>query len=72
MPFVLDNNKIDAVCEYIKDNTANDASITVAIFIKDYTFKSPSAAAAVVLGRSSNGRKEWVLLDGRSLDQTGN
>ena len=30
MPFVLDNNKIGAVGEYIKDNTANDASITVA------------------------------------------
>ena len=40
-------------------------------FINDYRFKSPSAAAAVVLGRSSNGRKEWVLLDGRSLEQTG-
>ncbi len=30
MPFVLDNNKIGAVGEYIKDNTADDASITVA------------------------------------------
>ena len=40
-------------------------------FVQDYSFKSPSAAASVVLGRSSNGRKEWVLLDGRSLEQTG-
>lgn len=52
--------------ELIDNNIIQDR-----IFIKDYTFKSPSAAAAVVLGRSSNGRKEWVLLDGRSLDQTG-
>ena len=28
-------------------------------FAKDYTFSSPSAAAAIVLGRSANGRSEW-------------
>lgn len=29
------------------------------ILTKDTVFKSPSAASAIVLGRSSNGRKEW-------------
>lgn len=30
----------------------------------DFVFNSPSAAAAVVLGRASNGRTEWVRKDG--------
>jgi hypothetical protein len=32
-----------------------------ASFTKDYAFTSPSAAAAIVLGRSANGRLEWRL-----------
>ena len=32
------------------------------IFTIDYEFSSPSAAAAVVLGRSANGKKEWNLI----------
>ena len=28
-------------------------------FTQDYVFSSPSTAAAVVLGRSANGRIEW-------------
>ena len=31
------------------------------VFLQDYAFKSPSAAAAVILGRSANGRTEWKL-----------
>ena len=38
-------------------------------FMKDYTFSSVSAAAAVLLGRSANGRLEWTKLDGRTLAQ---
>jgi len=34
---------------------------------QDYTFNSPSTAAGVLLGRSSNGRVEWKNADGRSL-----
>lgn len=30
-------------------------------FTRDYVFGSPSAAAAVVLGRNSNGRNEWKV-----------
>ena len=37
------------------------------VFSEDYVFESPSAASAVVLGRASNGRKEWTTLDGRAL-----
>jgi uncharacterized protein DUF4357 len=31
-------------------------------FVRPYTFKSPSAAAAVVLDRNSNGRFEWKVV----------
>lgn len=37
------------------------------IFKEDYLFSSPSAAAAVVMGRSANGLTEWKLNDGRIL-----
>ena len=33
-------------------------------FTKDYAFKSPSAAAAVVNGRPANGTLEWRLEGG--------
>jgi hypothetical protein len=38
-------------------------------FTKDYLFNSPSSAAAMLMGRSSNGWKDWKLPDGRSLDE---
>lgn len=34
-------------------------------FAKPYSFKSPSAAAAVVLDRNANGRKEWKVVGSR-------
>lgn len=38
-------------------------------FTHDQVFASPSAAAAVVVGRSSNGRKEWTTQDtGQTYD----
>lgn len=38
-------------------------------FTQDYSFSSPSTAAAVVLGRSANGRVEWKAVDGRTLKE---
>jgi hypothetical protein len=37
------------------------------LFAQDYAFSSPSTAAAVVLGRSANGRIEWKDAGGRTL-----
>jgi hypothetical protein len=34
-----------------------------------HSFSSPSTAAAVVLGRSANGRVEWKAVDGRTLKE---
>ncbi len=31
------------------------------VFSRDYAFTSPSAAAAVVSGRSANGRTSWLV-----------
>lgn len=36
-------------------------------FTQDYLFGTPSGAAAVVLGRTSNGWVDWKSLDGRTL-----
>ena len=38
------------------------------IFTQDFEFPTPSAAAAVVLGRTANGWIEWVDESKRSLD----
>ncbi|EGI77621.1 DUF4357 domain-containing protein [Hylemonella gracilis] len=38
-------------------------------FTQDYPFSSPSTAAAVVLGRSANGRIEWKDAKGRTLKE---
>jgi hypothetical protein len=34
---------------------------------EDYVFSSPSTASGAMLGRSSNGRREWKTQDGRTL-----
>jgi hypothetical protein len=37
--------------------------------VQDYTFSSPSTAAAVMMARNANGRIEWKAADGRTLKQ---
>jgi hypothetical protein len=37
------------------------------VFEQDYLFSSPSSAAAVIMGRSANGLKEWKDDKGRAL-----
>lgn len=37
------------------------------VFTQDYAFTSPSQAAAVILGRTANGRVEWCDETGRTL-----
>ena len=41
----------------------------VYVFTKNYIFKSPSGAAAVILGRAANGWTEWKRNDGKTLDE---
>ena len=39
------------------------------VFTQYHAFNSPSGAAGVVLGRSSNGWREWTDENGRTLDE---
>ncbi len=39
------------------------------VLSQDYVFSSPSTAAAVLLGRSANGRTEWKTREGRTLKE---
>lgn len=41
----------------------------VYVFQQDYIFKSPSAAAATILGRSANGWVSWKDKNGKTLDE---
>lgn len=45
----------------------SNGTIKDGVFIKDYVFTSPSAASAIILGRPSNGNKDWKLDDGTML-----
>ncbi len=38
-------------------------------FAEDYVFSSPSTAAGVILGRSTNGREDWKTAEGVTLKQ---
>lgn len=38
------------------------------VFTQDYLFKSPSAAAAIVVGNNMNGWLSWKPKDGKTLD----
>lgn len=42
---------------------------TTVVFQKDHLFGSPSMAAIALLGRTSNGWKEWKSKDGTTLDE---
>lgn len=55
----------------LRKQLMSDGTIVNYVFTKDHKFDSISAAAAVILGRSSNGRKEWTKIDGRSYGQVG-
>ena len=55
----------------IRQNLMDDGIIVDNRFEVDCDFTSVSGAAAVVLGRPANGRKEWSLLDGRTIADVG-
>ncbi len=55
----------------LRENLIEDQTIQQVgeklVFSKDCLFSSPSAAAAIVMGRSANGLTEWKLDNGRIL-----
>lgn len=51
----------------LRQQLENDGTIVDHIFQRDYEFNAPSAASAVVLGRTSNGTIDWIDENGTKL-----
>ena len=54
--------------ELVKGDTVNESHDKL-ILSEDYLFSSPSAAAAVIMGRSANGLLEWKNKSGKTLKE---
>ena len=66
------STEVPSMPESFKKKRAQIISEKIVIdfeFTQDYLFSSPSTAAAVVMGRSANGLKEWKLKDGSNLGE---
>jgi hypothetical protein len=55
--------------ENLQEEGVLDVENGALVFQQDHAFNSPSGAAGVVLGRSSNGWRDWADDDGRTLDE---
>lgn len=51
----------------LRNKLLDNGTVVSDTFVKDYVFTSPSLAAAVIMGRSANGRIEWKNKDGITL-----
>ena len=69
----VSNNICDSLKKHKKSYVAlrqqleDDGVIVGHVFQEDYEFKSPSAAACVIHGHSSNGLTDWKTADGTKL-----
>ena len=58
----------DTVYLYCKGSGASAKGfVSTGVFQRDYEFNAPSAASAVVLGHTSNGKVDWKTEDGVKL-----
>lgn len=53
----------------LRNALIRDGVIENRSFVKDYEFNAPSAASAVILGRTSNGNDDWKTADGVKLKE---
>lgn len=53
----------------LRNTLEHEGVIQGRVFTRDYEFSAPSAASAVVLGRTSNGNIDWKTEDGRKLKE---
>lgn len=51
----------------LRNTLIKDGTISDRVFTRDYEFKAPSAASAVILGHTSNGNVDWKTSDGTKL-----
>ena len=56
-------------CVKFRNALIEEGAISNGLLTRDHIFSSPSAAATVMLGRSTNGRKRWVANDGRKYGE---
>ena len=54
-------------CLRLRNALVKDSVIIDRVFTRDYEFVAPSAASAVILGRTSNGNADWKTADGIKL-----
>ena len=55
--------------EELLDSSAAVARDGRFLFLEDHLFSSPSTAASVLVGKSSNGWRDWKTPEGRTLDE---
>lgn len=53
----------------LRNALIRDGVIENRSFVRDYEFNAPSAASAVILGRTSNGNDDWKTADGVKLKE---
>lgn len=53
----------------LRKKLETDGVIAKGIFVRNYEFSAPSAASAVILGRSSNGKTDWKTRSGKKLSE---
>ena len=53
----------------LRKKLETDGVIVEGIFVRNYEFSAPSAASAVILGRSSNGKTDWKTQSGKRLSE---
>ena len=51
----------------LRNALIKDGTISARVFTRNYEFKAPSAASAVILGHTSNGNVDWKTADGTKL-----
>ncbi len=62
------NSCSQAIRNYRK-RLIDDGVVKDGVFVHDYRFKSPSTAAACILGRNENGKRVWKNKEGKSLKE---
>ncbi len=67
VPSIRDTSDEQLRIDLLKSGVMREEDTTL-VFAKDHLFRSPSAAAVALLGRTANGWLEWKTKDGRTLD----
>lgn len=53
----------------LRKKLESDGVISDGVFVRNYEFSAPSAASSVILGRSSNGKRDWKTQSGKKLSE---